>query len=134
MEENKQPKSREELEISIIEEMMRNNPKAFKMSHSEKLSESDAAVWKNVLRIYRKAVKIKNGEIKAYRLYDRMISFLRKFIDVNSDKFMPRVLNNEELKELNVLLSEYKKAKDCPSIQASVGRDGISVSFRPEEK
>ena len=45
-------------------------------------------------------------------------------------------LSESELKQLEYLFKEYKKVKDegSNSIVASVGRHGISVSFRPEEK
>ena len=102
----------------------------------KKLSEQEKAEWKEVWKLYRKAIKLKN-QLHDYTLYNEIIDFLSNLIEVNpskSGKFVARPLEDYELKQLKSLLNEYKKVKNSRIYKAVDSNGGISVSFCPEEK
>ena len=126
--------SAKEVATNILEAMMKQGE--FTQARSkEELSKQEKAEWEHVRKLFRKAVKVKN-ELNDFGLYNDMVDYLTNLVDIYSGKFVARPLSESELKQLEYLFKEYKKVKDegSNSIVASVGRHGISVSFRPEEK
>ncbi len=126
--------SAKEVATNILEAMMKQGE--FTQARSkEELSKQEKEEWEHVRKLFRKAVKVKN-ELNDFGLYNDMVDYLTNLVDIYSGKFVARPLSESELKQLEYLFKEYKKVKDegSNSIVASVGRHGISVSFRPEEK
>ena len=126
--------SAKEVATNILEAMMKQGE--FTQARSkEELSKQEKEEWELVRKLFRKAVKVKN-ELNDFGLYNDMVDYLTNLVDIYSGKFVARPLSESELKQLEYLFKEYKKVKDegSNSIVASVGRHGISVSFRPEEK
>lgn len=126
--------SAKEVATNILEDMMKQGE--FTQARSkEELSKQEKEEWELVRKLFRKAVKVKN-ELNDFGLYNDMVDYLTNLVDIYSGKFVARPLSESELKQLEYLFKEYKKVKDegSNSIVASVGRHGISVSFRPEEK
>lgn len=126
--------SAKEVATNILEDMMKQGE--FTQARSkEELSKQEKEEWEHVRKLFRKAVKVKN-ELNDFGLYNDMVDYLTNLVDIYSGKFVARPLSESELKQLEYLFKEYKKVKDegSNSIVASVGRHGISVSFRPEEK
>lgn len=102
----------------------------------KELSEQEKEEWKEVWKLYRKAIKLKN-QLHGYTLYNEIIDFLSNLIETKpskSGKFVARPLEDYELKQLKSLLNEYKKVKNSRIYKAVDSNGGISVSFRPEEK
>lgn len=126
--------SAKEVATNILEVMMKQGE--FTQARSkEELSKQEKKEWEQVGKLFRKAVKVKN-ELNDFGLYNDMVDYLTNLVDIHLGKFVARPLSESELKQLEYLFKEYKKVKDegSNSIVASVGRHGISVSFRPEEK
>lgn len=126
--------SAKEVATNILEAMMKQGE--FTQARSkEELSKQEKEEWEHVRKLFRKAVKVKN-ELNDFGLYNDMADYLTNLVDIYSGKFVARPLSESELKQLEYLFKEYRKVKDegSNSIVASVGRHGISVSFRPEEK
>ncbi len=126
--------SAKEVATNILEAMMKQGE--FTQARSkEELSKQEKEEWEHVRKLFRKAVKVKN-ELNDFGLYNDMVDYLTNLVDIYSGKFVARPLSESELKQLEYLFKEYRKVKDegSNSIVASVGRHGISVSFRPEEK
>lgn len=126
--------SAKEVATNILEDMMKQG-EFIQARSKEELSKQEKEEWELVRKLFRKAVKVKN-ELNDFGLYNDMVDYLTNLVDIYSGKFVARPLSESELKQLEYLFKEYKKVKDegSNSIVASVGRHGISVSFRPEEK
>lgn len=126
--------SAKEVATNILEVMMKQGEFTQACS-KEELSKQEKKEWEQVGKLFRKAVKVKN-ELNDFGLYNDMVDYLTNLVDIHLCKFVARPLSESELKQLEYLFKEYKKVKDegSNSIVASVGRHGISVSFRPEEK
>lgn len=126
--------SAKEVATNILEVMMKQGEFTQACS-KEELSKQEKKEWEQVGKLFRKAVKVKN-ELNDFGLYNDMVDYLTNLVDIHLGKFVARPLSESELKQLEYLFKEYKKVKDegSNSIVASVGRHGISVSFRPEEK
>lgn len=126
--------SAKEVATNILEVMMKQG-EFIQARSKEELSKQEKKEWEHVRKLFRKAVKVKN-ELNDFGLYNDMVDYLTNLVDIYSGKFVARPLSESELKQLEYLFKEYKKVKDegSNSIVASVGRHGISVSFRPEEK
>ena len=126
--------SAKEVATNILEDMMKQG-EFIQARSKEELSKQEKEEWEHVRKLFRKAVKVKN-ELNDFGLYNDMVDYLTNLVDIYSGKFVARPLSESELKQLEYLFKEYKKVKDegSNSIVASVGRHGISVSFRPEEK
>ena len=126
--------SAKEVATNILEAMMKQGEFTQACS-KEELSKQEKEEWEHVRKLFRKAVKVKN-ELNDFGLYNDMVDYLTNLVDIYSGKFVARPLSESELKQLEYLFKEYRKVKDegSNSIVASVGRHGISVSFRPEEK
>lgn len=126
--------SAKEVATNILEAMMKQG-EFIQARSKEELSKQEKEEWEHVGKLFRKAVKVKN-ELNDFGLYNDMVDYLTNLVDIYSGKFVARPLSESELKQLEYLFKEYKKVKDegSNSIVASVGRHGISVSFRPEEK
>ncbi len=126
--------SAKEVATNILEVMMKQGEFTQACS-KEGLSKQEKKEWEQVGKLFRKAVKVKN-ELNDFGLYNDMVDYLTNLVDIHLGKFVARPLSESELKQLEYLFKEYKKVKDegSNSIVASVGRHGISVSFRPEEK
>lgn len=126
--------SAKEVATNILEDMMKQG-EFIQARSKEELSKQEKEEWELVRKLFRKAVKVKN-ELNDFGLYNDMVDYLTNLVDIYSGKFVARPLSESELKQLEYLFKEYRKVKDegSNSIVASVGRHGISVSFRPEEK
>ena len=108
----------------------------FIINNYKRLSEHEKEEWKEVWKLYRKAIKLKN-QLHGYTLYNEIIDFLSNLIETNpskSGKFVARPLEDYELKQLKNLLNEYKKVKNSRIYTAVDSNGGILVSFCPEEK
>lgn len=108
-----------EKDTAAIEKMMIS---AIKVSAGQVLEGQDKENWKLVEKLFRKAAKLKEAHIFG-RLYNNMTAFLMQFFDTKTERFVPAILSNEQVKEVKRLLKEYASA--ITSARASISGDGV---------